>query len=77
MSPLNAFFKILEHTLSIVDNKESRKYLDIVIYLKKAMYEEENKGDVQNRAIYDNAWNELCIITASVAELGKSESSNK
>lgn len=68
MTPLNAFFLILEHALGIAQDKEHRKYLDRVIYLKKAMYEEENKGDNQNRAIYDNAWNELCIIADTVAK---------
>ncbi len=71
-----ALVEILKHSLSIYDTKQAREYLDRVIFLEGVMYAEENRGDDQNRAVFDNAFNELCIITKSVAKFGKPNSSN-
>lgn len=71
-----ALIEIVKHSLSIYDTKQSREYLDRVIFLEKVMYEESNKGDSQNRARFDNARNELCIIANNVAKFGKPVASN-
>lgn len=72
MNIAQALFAIAEHTLSIYDTKTSRKYLDEVIALRKAYYNEQNKPEEsRNFAIMDNAINRLCIITEATSSFGK------
>ena len=72
MEVIKALFLVAEHTLSIYRTKKARKYLDRVIYLKKAYYNEQNKPENdRSHAVMDNAVHELCIITESIAELGE------
>ena len=67
-----SLFKIVEYTLKLTNTKESRKYLDRVLYLKKVYYNEENKPEEsRNHAFMDNAINELCVITETVASFEK------
>ena len=64
-----SLFAITKHSLSIIDNKQSRKYLDRVVFLEKVYYAEENKPEEKrNFAVMDNATNELCLITKTVTK---------
>lgn len=72
MNIAQALFAIAQHALSIYDTKTSRKYLDEVISLKKAYYNEQNKSDNErDHAVMDNALNRLCIISEATAKFGK------
>ena len=74
---IGSLFKITEHTLSIYQTKQARKYLDRVVYLKREYYEESNKPEnKQNHARMDNITAELRIISESVALFGKPKTSN-
>lgn len=54
--------------LTLWNNKESTKYRDKVIQLKKDYYEEYNKDlSVRSDAVLDNIRHELCIISESFA----------
>jgi len=62
-----SLFAIAKYSLSIVDNKQSRKYLDRIIYLEKVYYYEENKPEPdRDFAVMDNCINELCLITQTI-----------
>ena len=67
-----ALFGITKHALGIYETKQARKYLDRVLYLEKLYYAEENKNENdRNHALMDNAINELCLITKTVASFKK------
>lgn len=67
-----SLFAITKHSLSIYETRQSRKYLDRVIYLEKVYYAEENKPeDQRSHAVMDNVSNELCLITKTVTKLKK------
>jgi len=77
MNIAQALFAIVEHALSIYDTKLSRKYLDEVITLKKAYYNEENKPeDKRNHAVMDNSINRLCIITETITKFEEQSTKN-
>lgn len=77
---VTSLFTIAKHALSIYDTKQSRKYLERVLYLEKTYRFEENKTDdednKQNHALMDNCIAELCLITDTVAKFGKPITSN-
>ncbi len=67
---ISSLFAITKHSLSIYKTKQSRKYLDRVIYLEKVYYAEENKPeDKRNHAVMDNVTNELCLLTQTITKL--------
>lgn len=69
---IGSLFAITKHSLSIYDTKQSRKYLDRVLFLEKVYYAEENKNeDMRNHAVMDNCVNELCLLTETIAKLKK------
>ncbi len=69
---IESLFKIVEHVLGIYENKQSRTYLDRVLYLKKLYYAEENTDEkYRNHALMDNIVNELCLISDAVTSFGK------
>lgn len=69
---VSSLFAITKHSLSIYDTKQSRKYLDRVLYLEKVYYVEENKPeDKRNHALMDNCVNELCLLTTTITRLKK------
>lgn len=57
---------VLEQGLKLWNTKESRKYLDRVIKLKKEWYEEFNRSDRSQLAL-DNISRELRIIAETFA----------
>lgn len=61
-------FRILEQGLKLWNTKESRKYLDRVIELKKDWHEEYNRPDRSQLAL-DSLERELRIIAESFASL--------
>jgi len=72
METISALFGITKHALGIWDTKQSRKYLDRVVYLEKAYYAEENKNEnIRDHAVMDNCVNELCLITKTVTKFKK------
>lgn len=72
MNLINSLFAIAEHTLSIYKTKESRKFLERVLYLKKTYRFEVNKHeDNRNHALMDNVVFELCVITDTIAKFGE------
>jgi hypothetical protein len=77
MNVVNALFSIAEHTLSIYKTKDARKYLDEVIALRKAYYNEENKPEeLRNHAVMDNAVNRLCIIVEETTNFKEQSATN-
>lgn len=76
---IGSLFKVLEAGLGLWKSKESRKYLDRVIKLKKEFYEEYNKDDnVRSDAVLDNIQFELRLISDSFAsQIGSENSENK
>lgn len=77
MEIVNALFKIAEHTLSIYKTKYARKYLDEVISLRKAYYNEENKPeDERNHALMDNSINRMCIIIEEITNFKEQSTEN-
>ena len=69
---LASLFAITKHSLSIYDNKQSRKYLDRVLYLEKVYYNEENKPeDQRDFAVMDNCVNELCLLAPTITKFKK------
>lgn len=72
-----SLFTITKHSLNIYSTKQSRKYLDRVLFLEKVYYAEENKSeDERNHAVMDNCVNELCLLTETVAKLKKQGTKN-
>ena len=72
ISPL---LSIAGEYLKLKNTKESRKYLDKLIWLKKEIYVEENKSeDSINHARIDNLNSELRILIESIASLGAKNS---
>lgn len=72
ISPL---LSIAGEYLKLKNTKESRKYLDKLIWLKKEIYVEENKSeDSINHARIDNLNSELRILIESIATLGAKNS---
>ena len=59
---MESLFKALAAGLSLWESKESRKYLDKVIKMKKEWYEEYNKERPDNNVL-DTIELELCSIT--------------
>jgi len=77
MNIVNALFSIAEHTLSIYKTENARKYLDEVIGLRKAYYNEENKPEKsRNHAVMDNAVNRLCIIIEETTNFKEQSTKN-
>lgn len=63
---------IAEQYLTLRNTKESRVYLDRLIYLRRELHVEENKSDdVINHARIDNLNSELRILLESIASFGK------
>lgn len=72
MNILGSLLGIAEQYLTLKNTKESRKYLDRLIYLRKELHVEENKSDdIINHARIDNLNSELRILLESIAALGK------
>lgn len=73
----NSIVSILSAGLTLWNTKESRKYLERVIELKKAWHEEYNKKNPDD-ALLDNIFTELRIIGESFsAQVGKQDTKNK
>ena len=73
MEIVSALFGITKHALSIADTKVSRKYLDEVLKLEQAYYDEQKKPEYRrNHAVMDNAVNRLCLISETTARFGTS-----
>lgn len=63
--------------LTLLVDKEQRKYIDELATIEKALYAEENKplvpppdnpnADLRSDAVIDNLHEQLCIVTASIA----------
>ena len=69
---VDSLFKITEHALGIYKTTQSRVYLERVLQLKKVYRSEQNKEDEKrNHAVMDNAINELCVLTESIADFGQ------
>ena len=68
---------VLERGLSLWSTKESRKYLEEVMELKEAWYEEYNK-EVFSDAVLDHIEQRLRIISeAFTSQVGAENSQNK
>ena len=64
--------EIAEQYLVLKNTKESRKYLDELIYLKKELNSEQNKSDDDiNHTRIDNINDQLRILFESISSLGK------
>lgn len=76
---IETIFPVLEQGLRLWNTKESRKYLDQVIELKRKWYEEYNKPqDIRSDAVLDNIQFELRILSlAFVSNSGKQNASDK
>lgn len=62
--------QITKHTLSIIDTKVSRKYVEEVIELERLKREEQSKlPNERNHALLDNIDFELCLIAKATTEL--------
>lgn len=74
---ISSVFKVLEAGLGLWKSKESRKYLDKVIKLKREWYEEYNK-ETSDHAILDNIERELLILCESFSsQAGIKNADNK
>lgn len=72
-----ALIESLKFGLSLLNTKESRKYLDEVLALEQRRYEEENKPeDRRNHAYLDNIDHRLCLISQATSGLNKSDVAN-
>lgn len=74
---IKLLFGVLEQGLKLWNTKESRKYLDQMIELKRAWYEEFNKSNPSD-AVLDNIERELRIIgEAFASQIGAENTENK
>jgi len=74
---VSSLIKALSAGLSLWNTKESRKYLDKVIILKREFYEEFNKQNPDDAAL-DRIYNELRIISeAFYSKVTKPDTENK
>lgn len=72
MSIVTALLGIAEQYLELKNTKESRKYLDRLIYLRQEKANEENKDDAYiNHTRIDNIDDELRILAESIQTIGK------
>ena len=71
--------KALAAGLSLWETKESRKYVDELMRIKKAYYAEDNKDPtVRSDAVLDNLMLELRVLAdAFSAGVGKSNTADK
>jgi hypothetical protein len=72
MELASVLFAVTKHALGFLESKESRKYVDRLIYLEKKYLAEENK-DEKNRdhnAMDGYIW-ELRIIASATTQLKK------
>ena len=65
---IGLIFGILEKGLSLASNKEARKYLDRVIYLKKEWYKEFERPDRSQRHL-DQLERDLEILATAFTNI--------
>lgn len=69
--------EITKHTLSIIDTKVSRKFVEEVIELERRKRDEESKPRAErNHALLDNIDFELCLIAKTTTGLKGSTITN-
>jgi hypothetical protein len=69
---INALLGIAEQYLTLKNTKQSRKYLDRMVYLRRELANEQSKDDSTiNHTRIDNIDEQLRILVESISQIGE------